>query len=54
MSKLLNKMRNASRARADYRRTLTELRQMPLDVALDLDIDKSNAATLAHRAVYGR
>ncbi len=53
MNKLLTRMNDAARARAAYRRTLSELRRMPLDVALDLDIDKSNAATIAHRAVYG-
>jgi hypothetical protein len=53
MNKLFTKMQDAVRARAAYRRTLTELRQMPLDVALDLDIDRTNAARIAHRAVYG-
>jgi hypothetical protein len=53
MNKLFTRMQDAVRARAAYRRTLTELRQMPLDVALDLDIDRTNAARIAHRAVYG-
>ena len=53
MNKLLSKMHDAARARAAYRRTLSELRRMPLDVALDLDIDTSNASRIAHRAVYG-
>jgi hypothetical protein len=54
MNKLITKMHDAARARAAYRRTLAELRSMPLDVALDLDIDRSHAAQIAHRAVYGQ
>lgn len=54
MSKLLTKMQDAVRARAAYRRTVSELHHMPLDVALDLDLDRSQAAQVAHQAVYGR
>jgi hypothetical protein len=54
MNKLINKMQDAARARAAYRRTLSELRSMPIDVALDLDIDRANAARIAHKAVYGQ
>ena len=41
------------RKRARYERTLRELRSMPLDVALDLDINRRDAEKIAHRAVYG-
>jgi hypothetical protein len=54
MNKLISKMQDAARARAAYRRTLSELRNMPIDVALDLDIDRTNAASIAHKAVYGQ
>ncbi len=38
---------------ARYRRTVSELRSMPLDVALDLDFYKPDAKRMAARAVYG-
>lgn len=40
--------------RRDYRRTMNELRRLPLDVALDLDIYRGDADRIARRAVYGR
>ena len=39
--------------RRDYYRTMNELRRLPLDVALDLDIYPGDAEKLARRAVYG-
>ena len=39
--------------RRDYYRTMNELRRLPLDVALDLDIYPGDAERLARRAVYG-
>lgn len=39
--------------RARYERTLRELRSMPLDVALDLDINRRDAEKIARNAVYG-
>ena len=39
--------------RAAYRRTVRALRQMPLDIALALDIYRGDAREIAHRAVYG-
>ncbi|MEL7149893.1 MAG: hypothetical protein AAGK71_04125 [Pseudomonadota bacterium] len=39
--------------RRDYHRTMNELRRLPLDVALDLDIYPGDAEKLARRAVYG-
>lgn len=38
---------------AEYRRTKRELENLPLDVALDLDIYRADAARIAHKAVYG-
>lgn len=40
--------------RRDYARTVQELRSLPLDVALDLDIYRGDAEKIAHRAVYGK
>ncbi len=39
--------------RARYNRTVAELKAMPLEVALDLDIYPGDAEKIAHRAVYG-
>ncbi len=39
--------------RRAYNRTLNELRRLPLDVALDLDIYPGDAEKIARRAVYG-
>jgi uncharacterized protein YjiS (DUF1127 family) len=44
--------RNAAK-RASYRRTVNELRKMPRNVAIDLDIDRENARSIAYTAVYG-
>jgi hypothetical protein len=54
MNNLLSQMQDAVRARAAYRRTVSEINNMPLDVALDLDIDRAAAARIARKAVYGR
>lgn len=45
---------NDLKKRAAYSRTVRELRNLPLDTALDLDIYPGDAERLAHRAVYGR
>lgn len=42
------------RQRAAYMRTKHEIEAMPLDIALDLDIDRADARGIAARAVYGR
>lgn len=39
--------------RRAYNRTVRELREMPLDTALDLDIFPGDAEKIARRAVYG-
>lgn len=45
--------RSAVQRRAAYRRTRNELRKLPLDVALDLDIYPGDADRIARQAVYG-
>lgn len=54
MKPLLSRVQDALRSRAAYRRTVRELRRLPLDVALDLDLYPSDAEIIARRAVYGR
>ena len=45
---------NALKKRAAYHRTVAELRAMPLNTALDLDIYQGDAHRIAAKAVYGR
>jgi len=45
---------NTLKKRALYRQTVRELRSLPLDVALDLDIYSGDAEKIARHAVYGR
>ncbi|WP_218588628.1 hypothetical protein [Marivita hallyeonensis] len=47
-------MRDRIEKRAAYNRTVREIRNMPLDVALDLDIYPGDAEKIAYHAVYGR
>ncbi len=42
-----------ARKRAAYRRTVAELKALPTDTALDLDIYHGDAEKIAHRAIYG-
>jgi uncharacterized protein YjiS (DUF1127 family) len=37
-----------------YRRTLAELRALPIDMLLDLDFYRGDLKAIARRAVYGR
>ncbi len=53
MTMILDQIRSAAARRAAYARTVRELRALPLDVALDLDIYPGDAERLARRAVYG-
>lgn len=53
MTAYLDRLRTALRKRAEYRQTVRELRALPLDVALDLDIYPGDAERIAARAVYG-
>ena len=43
----------AARKRAAYNRTVAELRALPIDTALDLDIYRGDARRIAELAVYG-
>ncbi|MBC6438604.1 MAG: hypothetical protein GDA52_10865 [Rhodobacteraceae bacterium] len=54
MTPIFSSLRAAARKRAAYKRTVAAIRRMPLDVALDLDIYRGDAAKIAHKAVYGR
>lgn len=53
MSRMLSTFKTRMAKRALYVRTLRELRAMPLDTALDLDIHRGDAARIAAQAVYG-
>ncbi|WP_439560460.1 hypothetical protein [Roseinatronobacter sp.] len=54
MSTLLTRIQTRLRQRAAYARTVSEIRAMPLDVAIDLDIHKPDARKIAAQAVYGQ
>ena len=53
MTRMLNELRSAALKRAAYNRTVHEIESMPLSVALDLDIYRPDARSIAHNAVYG-
>ena len=53
MTDLFTRIRDIADRRARYARTVQELRAMPLDVALDLDLYKGDAERIARAAVYG-
>ncbi|MEL6608533.1 MAG: hypothetical protein AAFO93_06450 [Pseudomonadota bacterium] len=53
MTSLLTKVNTAIAKRRAYNRTVAELRAMPLDVALDLNIYPGDAERIAARTVYG-
>lgn len=50
---LIETIRRLASQRVHYARTAREIRNMPLDVALDLDIDRNDADRIARTAVYG-
>ena len=50
---IVTTVRGALEKRRQYNRTVRELRSMPLDVALDLDLARSDAKSTARQAVYG-
>ena len=54
MKPLISRVQDAIRARAAYRRTVHEIRNLPIDVALDLDLYAGDAERIAREAVYGR
>lgn len=50
---IFTQLRAAMKKRAAYNNTVSEIRRMPLDVALDLDIYPGDAHLIARNAVYG-
>lgn len=54
MFSVIELLRDAARTYARYRKTRDEIANLPLDVALDLDIYPGDADRIAHGAVYGR
>ncbi len=50
---MLTTIRDALKKRAAYVRTRNEIREMPLDVALDLGIFRGDADEIAYQAIYG-
>lgn len=53
MTQILSYLQETLKKRAAYNRTVAELRAMPLDVAIDLDLYPPDADKIARRAVYG-
>ncbi|MEO0485076.1 MAG: hypothetical protein AAF092_04090 [Pseudomonadota bacterium] len=47
-------LKNQIAKRRAYNTTVAELRALPLNTALDLDIYTGDAEKIARRAVYGR
>ena len=53
MAQMMNHLRAAADKRRRYHTIRDEIRRMPLDVALDLDIQREDADRIARAAVYG-
>lgn len=53
MTALVSRIRDMADRRARYARTVSELKSLPLDVALDLEIYPGDAEKIARAAVYG-
>lgn len=54
MTAVIAHLKEAAVKHAAYRKTRDEIAQMPLDVALDLNIYPGDAARIAYEAVYGQ
>jgi len=54
MTDFVTRIRTAARKRAEYNRTMAELRSMPLDTMIDLDIAPNEFDRIARQAVYGK
>jgi len=50
---ILNTLSTAVQNHIRYRRTVAELKALPLDTALDLDIYQGDVEKIAAQAVYG-
>ena len=53
MMNFITDLKSAAHKRAAYHRTVAELESLPLNTALDLDIYRGDARTIARKAVYG-
>ena len=53
MAKIVTSIRVAADKRRRFNTLRDEIRRMPLDVALDLDIHREDADRIARAAVYG-
>jgi hypothetical protein len=53
MTHLATRLRESIERHRRYAATKAEIERMPLDVALDLNIDRADAHRIATRAVYG-
>jgi hypothetical protein len=51
--KVLKNLREAARKAAQYRQIVSEIENMPLEVALDVNIYRGDAHKIARQAVYG-
>lgn len=51
---MFNSLRTRLEKRAQYNRTLNELRSMPVETAADLDISTADFSAIAYQAVYGK
>jgi uncharacterized protein YjiS (DUF1127 family) len=54
MFSVIDKLRDAARSHARYRKTRNQIARLPLDVALDLGIYPGDADRIARNAVYGQ
>ena len=54
MFSVFDMIRDAATTYARYRKTRDEIANLPLDVALDLDIFPEDADRIARQAVYGK
>ena len=53
MNRMMTDLRAAAAKRRRFIETRNQIRRMPLDVALDLDIFREDADKIARAAVYG-
>ena len=53
MNSLIAKLREDVRKRSAYWQTVSEIENMPADVARDLNISTANARSIARKAIYG-
>lgn len=53
MTNFLHTIRSAAAKRIAYAHTVSEIQNMPREVAQDLDIDREMARTIARKTIYG-